>query len=53
MAEAIDVEQPLLDLGMNSMQLTLLVSILRANAGSNFSIGDLLLLPVIRYPLFY
>ena len=48
MAEAIDLEQPLLDVGMNSMQLTLLVSILRAEAGSNFSIGDLLMLPVIR-----
>ncbi len=33
---------------MNSMQLTLLVSILRADSGSNFSIGDLLTLPVIR-----
>jgi hypothetical protein len=48
MAEAIDLEQPLLDVGMNSMQLTLLVSILRAEAGSKFSIGDLLTLPVIR-----
>jgi hypothetical protein len=53
MANAIDVEQPLLDMGMNSMQLTLLVSILRTEAGSNFSIGDLLLLPVIRCLLFY
>jgi hypothetical protein len=47
MAASIDGEQPLLDVGMNSMQLTLLVSILRAAAASNFSIGDLLLLPVI------
>jgi hypothetical protein len=53
MAKAIDVEQPLLDMGMNSMQLTLLVSILRTEAGSIFSIGDLLLLPVIRCLLFY
>ncbi len=48
MAESIDIQQPLLDVGMNSMQLTLLVSILRSKAGSSFSIGDLLLLPVIR-----
>ena len=48
MAASIDGDQPLLDVGMNSMQLTLLVSILRAEAGSKFSIGDLLMLPVIR-----
>jgi hypothetical protein len=40
-------DQPLLDLGMNSMQLTLLVSIIRANIRSTFSIGNLLLLPAI------
>ena len=38
---------------MNSMQLTLLVSILRAETGSNFSIGDLLMLPVIRCLIFW
>ena len=47
MAASIDGDQPLLDVGMNSMQLTLLVSILRVSAASAFSIGDLLLLPVI------
>lgn len=51
MAEAIDNDHPLLDVGMNSMQLTLLVSILRTEAGSSFSIGELLMLPVIRYTL--
>jgi hypothetical protein len=51
MADAIDNDHPLLDVGMNSMQLTLLVSILRTEAGSSFSIGELLMLPVIRYTL--
>ena len=44
---SIDGDQPLLDIGMNSMQLTLFVSIIRAEVPVNFSIGNLLLLHVI------
>jgi hypothetical protein len=51
MAEAIDLDHPLLDVGMNSMQLTLLVSFLRTESGSSFSIGELFMLPVIRFVL--
>jgi aryl carrier-like protein len=51
MAEAIDLDHPLLDVGMNSMQLTLLVSFLRTKSGSSFSIGELFMLPVIRFAL--
>jgi hypothetical protein len=47
MVEEIDGNQPLVDVGMNSMQLTLLVSVIRANVPVNFSMGKLFLLPVI------
>ena len=47
MAMSIDGDQPLLDAGMNSMQLTLFVSIIRSSVPFAFSIGKLLLLPVI------
>jgi hypothetical protein len=47
MVAAIDGNQPLLDVGMNSMQLTLFVSIIRTDVPVTFSIGNLLLLPVI------
>lgn len=47
MVAAIDGSQPLVDVGMNSMQLTLFVSIIRAGVAGNFSIGKLFLLPVI------
>ncbi len=45
--DGIDDDQPLLEVGMNSMQLTLFVSTIRSQVAFACSIGNLLLLPVI------